>query len=228
MWTIILWKHLSGCIYALAHTRAKHTFALLVATCISGSLLHAQQLLGLYCSTLRAFNAQHVLNVPVHNSSTSDHHTEKQLRLAFACCRSPAAAQSLQQQSQGASNNSLTASSSAGLHPLADIYSPEQKSGQSPDRPLTSSQCTELSEELLDLFDSIERLRQEVVALQQPAGLPQTLSQQQEQTTEQVQHNPVSLRSLMFEAISMLVAVVAAGTAAADLVCPDCVTVPHM
>ncbi len=48
-----------------------------------------------------------------------------------------------------------------------------------------SSHKAGLSEELLDLFDSIERLRREVDALQQPQGLPH-VSSQQELTTDQV------------------------------------------
>lgn len=48
-----------------------------------------------------------------------------------------------------------------------------------------SGQKAGLSEELLDLFDSIERLRREVDGLQQPQGLPHA-SSQQELTTDQV------------------------------------------
>ena len=48
-----------------------------------------------------------------------------------------------------------------------------------------SSQKARLSEELLDLFDSIERLRGEVDGLQQPHRLPHAASQQ-ELTTDQV------------------------------------------
>ena len=50
-----------------------------------------------------------------------------------------------------------------------------------------SSQVAGLSEELLDLFESIEHLRQEVEGLQQPQGLAHT-SGQQELASEQVLH----------------------------------------
>jgi len=48
-----------------------------------------------------------------------------------------------------------------------------------------SSHKAGLSEELLDLFDSIEHLRREVDGLQQPQGLPHA-SSQQELITDQV------------------------------------------
>ncbi|KAL0050998.1 hypothetical protein WJX82_000304 [Trebouxia sp. C0006] len=51
-----------------------------------------------------------------------------------------------------------------------------------------SSQKARLSEELLDLFDSIERLRGEVDGLQQPQGLPHA-SSQQELTTDQAKQS---------------------------------------
>ncbi len=79
--------------------------------------------------------------------------------------------------------------SAAPLHPLAEAES------QSRPRDVAqisahqiaagSGQRAGLSEELLDLFDSIERLQREVEGLQQPQGLPHA-SSQQELTTDQV------------------------------------------
>ncbi len=79
--------------------------------------------------------------------------------------------------------------SAAPSHPLVEAESQSRPKdmveGSARQTPAGSGRKAGLSEELLDLFDSIERLRREVDGLQQPQGLPHAFSQQ-ELTTDQV------------------------------------------
>lgn len=74
-------------------------------------------------------------------------------------------------------------------HPLAEAASqsrPRDVAGVSAHQAAAGSgQKAGLSDELLDLFESIDRLQREVDGLQQPQGLPHA-SSQQELTTDQV------------------------------------------
>ena len=79
--------------------------------------------------------------------------------------------------------------SAASSHPLAEAESQSRSTdvAEVSAHPTAagSGQKAGLSEELLDLFDSIERLQREVDGLQQPQGLPHA-SSEQPLTTDQV------------------------------------------
>ena len=93
------------------------------------------------------------------------------------CCRHA----ELPQQASGL-GSSCTVPSESVSHPLADTashYQPVQPASDDVtsscgggDQPGSSRQPVSLSEELLDLFESIQQLQQEVVALPQPQQIP--------------------------------------------------------
>lgn len=89
---------------------------------------------------------------------------------ASCCCRHAAP-----QQASGLGSDQTLSPSEGASHPLAD---PASKPVQPPsnfgggDQPGSSRQPVSLSEELLDLFESIQHLQQEVVALPQPQQIP--------------------------------------------------------
>lgn len=117
----------------------------------------------------------------------------------MTCSRDPANGASAQQQVQGSEH--AHPSSDASSHPLAEAESQsrhEQTPSSASHQPTPgTSQAAGLSEELLDLFESVEHLRQEVEGLQQPQGLAHT-SGQQELASEQVLHPPSDSTWLQF------------------------------
>ena len=119
-------------------------------------------------------------------------------------CRDPANGASAQQQVQGSEH--AHPSSDASSHPLAeaDSQSGQQQTPSSASHQPTpgTSQAAGLSEELLDLFESIEHLRQGVEGLQQPQGLAHT-SGQQELASEQVLHPPSDSPQLHFSKVGV-------------------------
>ena len=113
------------------------------------------------------------------------------------CCREQAAAEQTQSSQQATESQLPTNASDTLLHPLAeqtDASKEGQKANWPPDQ-MTGSHKDDaagLSEELLDLFASIDHIWQEVEALQQPFKLPD--AQTLDQATEQVRTIAVDIQ----------------------------------
>lgn len=109
------------------------------------------------------------------------------LQGATSCHRSSAVDQTSNQEQTHSPSDSAAPS-----HPLAEAESqsrPRDVAGVSAHQAAAGSgQKAGLSDELLDLFESIDRLQQEVDGLQQPQGLPHA-SSQQELTTDQAKQS---------------------------------------
>ncbi len=125
--------------------------------------------------------ARNFLLHTVYGPNTTATHMESAAfwcsKLACLCCRSRAASPNpVSQQTEGATTAQAASTPSvADLHPLAEAHSwskSKETSVTAAGQATGSSRSAGLSEELLDLFESIDHLRQEVEALQEPQGLP--------------------------------------------------------
>ena len=112
------------------------------------------------------------------------------------CCRQQASTEQKQPSQQAIETQLPSNAVDTVLHPLAeqtDASKGGQKTKWPPDQMTGSHKdhAAGLSEELLDLFASIDHIRQEVEALQQPVKLPD--AQTLDQATEQVRTTAVDM-----------------------------------
>lgn len=120
--------------------------------------------------------------------------TGELLQIMISCCRHSEPPQ----QASGAAAESTSTPIHGATHPLADTASqvkPDQTSSEAQasssagrDQPSSSRQPAGLSDELVDLFGSIQQLQQEVAALPQPQQVLPAAGAQSGLSTDQVLH----------------------------------------
>lgn len=131
--------------------------------------------------------------------SAAQSNTNMRLQFMISCCRHAL----LPQQASGAAADSTSIPVHGTTHPLADTASqvkPDQTSSDAQasnsvdrDQPSSSRQPPGLSDELVDLFGSIQQLQQEAAALPQPQQIVPAAGAQSGPKTDQV----LLLRSTM-------------------------------